>query len=284
MKKIGCILLVLLFILSAVNAQNREFKISSYNVRNDNKGDSLAGNGWSLRCPVIADMTLFYGFDIMGTQECKYNQILDLDKALSNYNYIGRGRGANPTEDEFSAIFYNSEKFRLINNGDFWFSETPQIPSKGWDAAINRICSWGEFEEKNTEFHFYVFNLHLDHIGVEARKNSILLLLSEIKNIAGDQPVIVMGDFNVDQSSEPYKIMENSDFLTDCYANASVKYFPNGTFNNFDMGNINEERIDHIFITDHFKPEKYGILPDIYWDKIPKLPSDHYPVVATLRY
>ena len=298
------IFFLLITIVSCTDVQEGELKVSSFNVRNDNSWDAEAGNGWQRRCPVIANMILFHDLDIIGTQECKSNQVADLKNSLPDYDYIGRGRGENPTDDEYSAIFYKTDKFELLDSDHFWLSETPDIPSKGWDAALNRICTWGKFKEKTTGFVFFAFNLHMDHIGVEARKQSSILVIQKIKEIAGEQPTFLTGDFNVDQHSEGYKVITTSGLLSDSYLSAPVVYASNGTFNGFKATNVTNQRIDHVFITGHFKPTRYGVLTDIYWSDVEenpahsgdfpietvfvdgtvRLPSDHYPVVLGLKY
>lgn len=304
MRKLSVILFLFISIIGLNAQEYREMKVSSFNVRNDNSSDANAGNGWQNRYPVIVSMILFHDLDIIGTQECKNNQVLDLDKSLTNYSYIGRGRGNKPTEDEYSAIFYKTDKYNLIDNGDFWLSETPDVPSKGWDAALNRICTWGHFEEKATGFRFFTFNLHMDHIGVNARKYSSELVIEKIKEIAGTAPVYLTGDFNVDQNSVGYEIITTSCLLSDSYISAPIRHDMNGTFSGFKINNTTNQRIDHVFITEHFAPLRYGVLTDIYWtDKngepshpgafppetsviegTPRLPSDHYPVVVELQY
>lgn len=288
---------------------NYKLRVSSFNVRNDNSGDANAGNGWASRCPVIVNMILFHDMDIVGTQECKNNQVNDLKNALApyNYNYIGRGRGANPTDDEYSAIYYKTDKYRLVNSGDFWLSETPDVPSRGWDAALNRICTWGEFEEKATGFRFFAFNLHLDHVGVNARNYGSEVVIEKVRKIANGKPAFLTGDFNVDQSSVGYKIITSSCLIYDSFNLARIMYNPTGTFNSFNNTMVTTQRIDHVFVTDHFTVERYGILTDNLWnnltgnftypdanddlpsdakvqDATPRLPSDHYPVIVELKY
>ncbi|GAB1415374.1 endonuclease/exonuclease/phosphatase family protein [Paludibacter sp.] len=294
------------FFFVSTNAKVRVMTVSSFNVRNDNQHDAAAGNGWANRCPVIAQMIAFYDWDIVGTQECKVNQVEDLKKALQPYNYdvIGRGRGTNPTDDEFSAIFYKSDRYQLIDHGDFWLSETPYIPSRGWDAALNRICTWGYFKEKKTGFKFYAFNLHFDHIGVKARLESSKLMLRKIDEIAKNKPAFLTGDFNVDQTSESYAELVSTDRIKDSFVNAKIVHATNGTFNDFHIDNVTTERIDHVFVTSQFIPIRYGVFTDLYWTNIngeplkssnfpkevtiqkakPRLPSDHYPIAVSLSY
>lgn len=304
MKKTFFSILLLLICLCVTAGQVR---VASYNLRNDNRGDSIAGNGWQQRCPVIVDMVLFHDFDLMGTQECRFNQIQDLERMLPGYASIGSGRDDGKTLGEFSSIFYKKDRFEVLRNGDFWMSETPDVPSTGWDAALNRICTWGEFKDKSTGTRFYYFNLHMDHRGVEARRQSAILVLKKLKEIAGnDAPVILSGDFNVDQHNESYQLLDTSGLLRDSYGIAPIRYAGNGTFNGFNPYQKTESRIDHIFVSKQFSATRYAILTDIYWSKKPdndeeskedaapneitfrkyevRMPSDHFPVVVVLEY
>lgn len=283
-------------------AQNHRLKVASYNIRYDNPGDSL--DAWKYRKETVAELIQFHDFDVFGAQEVLHNQIEELSAALEGYSYIGVGRDDGKSAGEYSPIFYKEEKFKLLDNGTFWLSENTEKPNKGWDAALPRICTWGEFEDRNTGFRFYLFNTHFDHVGVQARKESARLILKKINEIGEDAPVILTGDFNVDQADESYKLIHTSDRLTDSYERSPLKYGASGTFTGFNIHASTDHRIDHIFVTEHFKVLRHGILPDSYQglvgnstredaDHLPKeevlpnkkqlrLPSDHYPVMVEL--
>ncbi len=276
MKKLT---LCLFIVLSAGLVHAQTFRIATYNMRYDNAGDSL--NAWKQRLPVIIQMIAFYDFDIFGGQEILFNQREDLSKNLPGYDYIGVGRDDGDKKGEFSPIYFKTDKFRLLKKGTFWLAETTDRPVKGWDAALPRICSWGEFEEKKSGLKFYVFNTHFDHRGVQARKESARLILDKIKTIAGSAPVVLTGDFNVDQFNESYTLLHTSGILKDAYTTAEIKLTPNGTFNSFDITSKTDRRIDHIFITSTFRVKRYGILTDSYNGKFP---SDHFPVLIEVDY
>jgi endonuclease/exonuclease/phosphatase family metal-dependent hydrolase len=285
-----------------INAQ--KFHVGTYNLRNDNKDDSLKGNGWGQRFPIIAQLIRFHDFDIFGTQEGKFNQLNDLKDSLPGYTFIGIGRDDGKQAGEFSAIFYKEEVFTLLDKGDFWLSETTDKPNKGWDAVLPRICSWGRFKEKRTGFTFYFFNLHMDHIGVKARAESSKLILEKIREWTPGKPVILTGDFNVDQTNESYTLINTSGILRDAYELSPLKYALNGTFNNFRADNKTNSRIDHIFVTKDFNVTRYGILTDTYRtakadtssaasSNFPRemrlsrytarTPSDHFPVMIEVQ-
>lgn len=259
----------------------QEVTVASYNIRYANEGDAEKGDGWESRLPVIASQVLFFYFDLMGVQEALDGQLSDLDGKLEAYDRIGVGREDGKTGGEYSAIFYKKDRFKLLDHDTFWLSETPETPSKGWDAALNRICTWGRFKDKASKEEFFYFNLHMDHRGQEARKNSTLLVLEKIREIAGKAPVILSGDFNFDQSHPNYGLIVNSGFLRDAYELAPVRLAPNGTFNRFDFSATDHDRrIDHIFVNDEVEVERYGILTGSYKGHFP---SDHFPVVVKLE-
>jgi endonuclease/exonuclease/phosphatase family metal-dependent hydrolase len=116
---------------------------------------------------------------------------------------------------------------------------------------------------------------------VEARKESSKLLLQKIKDIAGNNPVIFTGDLNGSHSSDPYLLIANSGFLKDSYKEVKYPYANNASFNGFSSSRNRTDIIDHIFITNHFSANRWGILTDTYHGKYP---SDHFPVVAKINF
>ncbi|MCP9612668.1 endonuclease/exonuclease/phosphatase family protein [Coprobacter tertius] len=303
MKKLS-LTLCILFCCGILFAQ--EMTVATYNLRNANRGDSIAGNGWGQRYPVIARLIQFQGFDIFGTQEGKYHQLQDLKNALPGYDYIGIGRDDGKKAGEHSAIFYRTDRFEVLDHGDFWLSTQTDKPNKGWDAVLPRICSWGEFKDKKSGFRFLFFNLHMDHVGVIARSESAKLILQKIREHKPKLPAILTGDFNVDQNSDSYKVLNDSGIMKDSYEKADFIYATNGTFNDFKTDAKTDERIDHIFLTPEFEVKKYGILTDTYRSPsnepqkkmksgnfpkevslesyVARTPSDHFPVMVIVNY
>lgn len=296
----------ILFVVCATCMLHAEpIVFATYNIRNANGGDSTNGNGWGQRYPYIASMVQFHGFDVFGTQEGKSWQLADLKQAMPGYDYIGVGRDDGKTEGEYSAIFYRTGKFEVLDHGDFWLSTITDRPNQGWDAVLPRICTWGKFRDKATGFTFLFFNLHMDHVGVQARAESSKLILKKIQEQTEKIPVILTGDFNVDQHNESYTLLNTSGLLRDSYEMAALRYAPNGTFNGFHPDRKTDSRIDHLFLTDNFKVLKYGILTDTYRSEVkesaekqqnanfPKevslqkyearLPSDHFPVMIVVE-
>ncbi|WP_295120323.1 endonuclease/exonuclease/phosphatase family protein [uncultured Chitinophaga sp.] len=277
MKKI---LTTLLFCaLLAPLAQAQQLNIGTYNLRYDNPKDT--GNLWKNRAPIVANLIRYHDFDIFGTQEALKNQLDDVATALPNYERYGKGRDNGGDAGEHSAIFFKKDKFKLLDKGDFWLSETPDKPGLGWDATCcNRICSWVKLQDIKSKKTFYFFNVHYDHQGKVARRESSKLLLAKIPAIAGKSPVILTGDFNAKPESEPYKILATSGIIKDTYGMVKYPYANNSSYNSFGKQIDDEGVIDHIFVTPQFSASKWGILTDTYRGKYP---SDHFPVQVLLE-
>lgn len=273
MKRLIIALVFILFAISDLKAQT--IRMATYNIRQATEKDSL--NAWRYRKATVANLIRFHDFDIFGTQEGFYYQLNELKDGLPQFEYTGKGRDDGANGGEFSAIFYKKDRFSLLKGGTFWLTENgSDTPVKGWDAALPRICTWGLFKDKLSGFSFYFFNTHFDHKGIQARRESSKLILSKIKQIAGKSPVVLAGDFNVDQNDGSYALINESPEMEDAYSLAEIKLANNGTFNGFNIQTKSDSRIDHIFLSKGFKVNKYGILTDSYQGR---LPSDHYPVL-----
>ena len=294
---------ILLLAVTPTNAQ--QLTVGTYNIRYHNHEDEIAGNGWSQRCPVISQLVTFNDFGLWGAQEVLYDQLNDLLSALPQYGYLGVGRDDGKIKGEHAPIFYKKSRFRVLKDGHFWLSEHTDYPNKGWDAACIRICTWGYFKDLQTKKKFWFFNLHMDNIGVVARRESSKLVLKKIKEMCGSDPVILTGDFNVDQTHESYRLLANSGILQDSYKIADMSYALNGTFNDFDTFSWTNSQIDHVFVSKQFHVYRFGILTDTYRSPrnttetvqekdAPKeisfkkydirMPSDHFPVKVILYY
>jgi len=275
-------------------------------VRYDNKKDAEKGHDWKDRCPVICAQILFYDFEIFGAQEVKVKMLGDMLASLPGYDYVGVGRDDGKEKGEYAPIFYKKERFDLLKSGTFWLSKTTDHPNVGWDAAYPRICTWGEFLDRTSNKKIWFFNLHMDHKGMTARRESAKLVLKKVKEMAGSDYAILTGDFNVDQHNESYPLIANSDIFNDSYDMAKIRFALNGTINHFNTDRYTDSRIDHVFVSKNFKVNRYGVLTDTYrtptekskneiksdsfpsevstYEYIARTPSDHFPVKVELEY
>ena len=181
------------FIIGFCFAQT-EVKVMSYNIRLNVESDGE--NKWDFRKDRVANLINYYEPDFIGGQEVTHGQLIDLTDRLPNYSFIGVGRDDGKEKGEYSCIFYKKEKYKLLQQSTFWLSPTPDSISKGWDAAIVRVCTYGLFKDIKTKKQFWVFNTHFDHIGKEARLESSKLIVEQIKRLnTKNYPVILSGDF-----------------------------------------------------------------------------------------
>lgn len=270
--------LLIVFMIIAINAFNysiaQTLKLISYNIRYDNSSDGL--NSWNNRKDFFCNQLKFYAPDIFGIQEGLEHQLKYIDRSLAIYKYVGVGRDDGKEKGEHSAIFYNTNKFTLILQSTFWLSETPDVISKGWDAALNRICTYALFEITGNKQKFWVFNTHFDHIGVLARTNSAKLIVEKIKSLnKNNYPVFLMGDFNSESNTDAYSNI--TAYLSDAKKVCQgIVFGPEGSFNGFEFNKPVKERIDFIFIDNQkIAVSKFAILSD---SKDCRYPSDHLPV------
>jgi endonuclease/exonuclease/phosphatase family metal-dependent hydrolase len=257
-------------------------KVATYNIRISTTADK--GNlAWTNRKAKVAQLIKTYNFDIVGTQEVlNSGQEKDLQSRLTNYACFSKGRDNTAgTEGERLAVFYKKNRFKAMDKGFFFISPTPEVAGKGWDAALNRICIWMKLYDVHTQKTFFYFDVHLDHMGVQARSEGVKLVVSKIKEMAGTSDVIFGGDFNANpaenavyQAATSY--LDDSRVITKNPPTGTV-----GTFNGWDMKSTTfseNQKIDYIFLK-NADVISYAVLNDKY--VADAYPSDHFPVFIT---
>ena len=278
------------FMLAACNTQPQkaadetvQVKWCTFNLRYDEPHDSL--NSWPYRKDTVAHFIQNQGLDIIGMQEVLHHQLEDLKERLPEYEAIGVGRDDGDTKGEYSCLLYKKDRFKVLDSNTFWLSQYPDsIGFIGWDGACPRIATWAKFEDIATGKIFMAVNTHFDHVGLEARKNSALMIIDKIKEIVGEQPAVLTGDFNINDQDEAYKTITTNEFvLLDSHKTAKFADGPSYTYHGW--GKVAPEerkKIDFIFVTPNISVEKSWIPeePDTEWGFV----SDHNPVIATLTF
>ena len=297
-RKLLHLLIVLLTIFAA---QAQELTVCTYNLRYKNNDDTNAGNGWNTRRTYLINLVNFQQPDLLGVQEALNAQMNDMTNGLTDYGRIGVGRNDGGTSGEFSAIFYRKDRLELLDHGDFWLSDTPWKPSKGFPSkgggtSYYRICTWGKFYDKATGAIVFHFNTHMD-LDETNRQQSYYLIKQKVEELASKTaPVIITGDYNAVQTGDTYKLFYDSGFLYDCYDKTRQKFITNGTCPGFNSNNYSTvsgqlRRIDHIFVTQRaFNIMHYAVLNPCYYSTSgsasyhERAYSDHSPVLAKLAY
>jgi endonuclease/exonuclease/phosphatase family metal-dependent hydrolase len=273
MKLFAATILVLIA-FSACVAQS--LRVMSYNIRYDNPADGA--NAWSNRKDFLAQQIIEANPDILGIQESLPTQVEWLSGALKGYGHAGIGRDENGTGESVT-VFFRMERFELKESATFWLSETPNERSKGWDAALPRICTYVRLRDRKSGQNYLVLNTHFDHVGNDARKESAKLLVKKMADLSKPYaPVILMGDFNSNPDSLPITLLTGT--LKDARLVAANVTRPQiGSYNGFDTSKPAENLIDHIFVSGDLKVERYEMLVEV---RDNRYPSDHFPVVADL--
>lgn len=270
---------VFVLILQGASCQESAdvLKVMSYNIRLDAESDKE--NNWHHRKAELAKWVGSENVDFLGVQEALPHQMDYLDSTWQNMSYVGVGRDNGHRAGEFSAVFYDSQKWNISSTNTYWLSENPHQPGLGWDAVCNRVFTWAVFENA-TKQRVLVINTHFDHVGKEARKNSIVQITDFVKQFEPQLPTVVMGDFNFTPDNECYPVIESR--MTD--ASKFAKTAENGkagTFNGFQTKGDFDRRIDYLFINDLVKPVNYEMQQPK--TKVNLQLSDHFPVSLTFK-
>jgi endonuclease/exonuclease/phosphatase family metal-dependent hydrolase len=271
---IAAALVVALGVLSCRSEQPNDITVISYNIRlaSPRDGDNI----WDNRKHASLNMIREEQPTIFGLQEALPAQMHYLVENLPEYGHIGVGRDDGAAKGEHMAIFYLKDKVELLDGGTFWLSPTPDTPSKGWDAACKRTCTWTKLKMKKTGTEFAYLNTHLDHVGKEAQRNGLALMVERCAQIVPKgMTAFVTADFNAttdDAIFEPLK----ADMLD--ARETAPETDRRGTFNGFD--NLQNVVIDHIFYRGA-EAHTFRVLDKYYG--APYI-SDHYPVVMTATF
>lgn len=246
-------------------------KTMSYNILCYGKD----GHERERREPMVLEIIRKNNPDTFGVQEATPEWMDFLKKNLTEYSYVGVGRDDGDNEGEYSAVFYKTDSFNVLDKGNFWLSETPEKPGKGWDAVCVRICSWVLLENKENSKKFIHLNTHLDHIGVEARKEGMKLIFEKAESFS--VPTIVTGDFNFEQGSEFYEGLVSGKLRDSKFV---AEETDNGiTYNGF--GENDGGIIDFVMVSPEISVKKYTVVNEMINGEYP---SDHFPVTAEIDF
>lgn len=267
---------------SHVYATDPIIYVLTYNIRWANPDDTP--NTWNLRKYKVFSVIKEAKPDVFGLQEALYEQVQDMEKAFPDYARVGVGRDDGDTAGEFSPLFFDEHKYKLLSSGTFWLSQTPSVTgSRGWDAACNRVVTWVHLKAYKTGKVFFVFCTHFDHMGEIARRNSATLILKAVDSLTGNNPAILVGDFNSVPGSEPYRLItdqSNPNHLLNSRDNCKKPSGPKYTYTGFKVGAQPGEQIDYIFLKNKIQVVSFRVNNTNNGEYYP---SDHLPVSAALK-
>lgn len=278
--------------LSDTSDSVETIRVMTFNIRYGTAKDG--DNAWPHRRKMVFDVIRDHQPDIVGMQEVLEGQRRELLAVLPDFESLGAGRFDGLLRGEFSPIFYRRQRFKILEQGQFWLSNTPKIPgSKSWGNGITRICTWARMRDRETDKSFYFYNTHLDHRSVPSQQRSVHLIAERFAARAHmDESVILTGDFNAGEDTnsirylkgEIEKAFEESETpppspnLLDSFRMLHPEATAVGTFNSF-RGESSKAKIDYVFVSSAIKVLSAEIIHD---NVEGRYPSDHFPVKATI--
>ena len=274
-KKIFMLAAAMIMSLPLLQAQESEgLKVMSYNIRLGSAQDGT--NSWALRYTATGKMLEDQKPDVFGVQEALEYQVRYIEE-MCGYESVGVGRENGKKEGEHMSIFWNKKTVSMLKWGTFWLSETPEKPSKGWDAECFRTATWALMKDKKTGKKFYFVNTHLDHKGTEAQKNGLKLIVDRIAEINPDGlPMVLTGDFNIEPKNPALKDL---DARMQSTRKIAEKTDDHATYNGWGKSST---MIDYIYVSGFSSCPEYQTVTKRYEDR--KFISDHYPIFARLIF
>jgi endonuclease/exonuclease/phosphatase family metal-dependent hydrolase len=264
-----------------------DVRVMSFNIRYGTANDGE--NHWEKRKQFLVETIQAFNPDLLGTQETLAFQRDYLAENLPGYDHLGAGRNDGRESGEMMALYYKKDRFEKLGGGHFWLSETPdEVGSKSWDSSLPRMATWVKLRDRRQPgaVPILFLNTHFDHLGAKARLESARLIRRQIAALGEGCSVIVTGDFNAGENSEPYRALfaavdGRSSPLVDAYRVAHPEPGnEEGTFSAFKAGETDGARIDRIAANRDWQVVEARI------DRTARegrTPSDHFPVTAVLR-
>ena len=282
MKRIVGPLFVCILLLCGCSKPADELKIISFNIRYNSWNDIDGENRWSNRRDAVVQMIREEHPAAIGLQEALIDQLLYLDSCLPQYRRVGVGRDDGKEGGEFMVIYYDTARLELLSGVTWWLSETPETPSKGWDAACYRTATKVGFRDRESGKTFVYLNTHLDHVGRVARAEGAKFIAARVESDCYNIPVILGGDMNSTIDDTIFNAFYNVGLqvareITNSTSHA-ITYNAFGGCEHSGNG-VDGKVIDHFFVKD-LEVVRFRTLDGDYG--VPYI-SDHYPIEITIR-
>jgi len=276
-----------LVLTASVAAETLDVRLMTFNIRYGTAEDGV--NRWEKRRDLVCDVLRQEDCDVIGLQEALKFQLDVILKEMPRYKFVGVGRDDGKEAGEFAPILYRHDRFEVLESSTFWLSDSPDVPGSGsWEGEDVRICTWARLQEKGTWKTFYVYNTHLSAQSASARFHAVELIASRIAKRAYDDPVVLLGDLNATEKSNPMRFLRGEisgptipRTLAFGWVDTFRQLHPEakrvGTFNGF-IGDRKGPKIDYVLAS----AERTYVLEAyiLDWNKAARYPSDHFPIVV----
>jgi len=259
-----------------------QLAVMSFNMRRE--GLDRNDNEWTYRKDGVVEIIRRADPIIVGTQEANSAMLNYLARELPVYDWIGVNR-SNAAGDEFSgAILYRTYILQVVAAGQFWLSETPNIPGSRFPGTIHpRLANWARFRVRACNAEFVFCSTHLDHSSQAAREFGASMIrehIAEQRKCLG-LSVILAGDMNAEPTNSAIRKLQFAEDGTELLHDAADWLRSRGedmgtTFHGF-KGGARGLPIDYIFYTEGLEVGSFSRITD---QVNGRYPSDHYPIVA----
>jgi len=191
-------------------------------------------------------------------QEPVRNELCSILAGLPNYAMIGTGRDDGKEKGEYTCILYRTERFRVLDNGTYWLTETPTVHSKVEGSTHYRIATWGLFEDKETGAQFLYTNTHLSYDSEPVKDYQLRIMKPTMKALnekyGTDLPHYMTGDFNMldyeNKDGTKAEACKGSNYQLCLNLGVIMKdmWIQARSRKHYSLGNVGPEgRIDYIF-------------------------------------
>jgi endonuclease/exonuclease/phosphatase family metal-dependent hydrolase len=284
---VGLVAAILGLALAPADDAPTDVRVMSFNIRYGTARDGE--NHWDKRKAFLAETVKAFAPDLLGTQETLAFQRDFLTEQLPGHGAFAAGRDDGKEAGEMAALYWRRDRFEKTDGGHFWLSDRPDTAgSKGWDAALPRVATWVKLRDRavpNAKPVLFL-NVHFDHRGTKARAESAKLLREKLTALGAGCSVVVTGDFNADEGSEPYRALfgkqgdAESPVVDTFRVMHPIRAAGEGTFSGFRAGQTGGPRIDWIGGSRDWTVRSAAIDRTV---RDGRTPSDHFPVTAVLR-
>ncbi|KAL8731448.1 MAG: hypothetical protein Q9166_003423 [cf. Caloplaca sp. 2 TL-2023] len=272
-------------------------RLLTHNVRYATDSPSRGEEEWKIRAPrIISELrfnTAHCAESFVCLQEVLHHQLVDILEGLNRerdgeWDYVGVGRDDGDKAGEYSPILYRPSVWAVQSWETVWLSETPNRPSRGWDAACTRVLTVCNLQHCGSRQKFVAMNTHLDHQGAKSRLEAARIILRQIdkRSQQGRLPVFLAGDFNSQQDDDAYRVLTSEiSPMEDLHALSSSEKHYGHEFTFTGFGDEEFTRIDFLFVNQkaiQWLVSSYGVLENRFDDEV--YISDHRAVVADVAF
>ena len=257
-----------------------DIRLITHNIRYATAHPFQGEKPWAIRFPRLTSELCFHAAhnqeSLICLQEVLHHQLNDILHSLNygsdEWRYIGVGRDDGREAGEYSPLFYRPGVWKLLEHKNIWLSETPDRPSKSWDAASIRILTIGKLQHRQSRRQVIAMNTHLDDQGSRSRLEAAKIIAQEIQIMSSQKngtklPVVLAGDLNSEKNMEAYQHLTEYHFMTDVYemVNPDHRYGHRDTFTGFGHEDSPPTRIDFILVNRGVSGAEHATAPDKQW-------------------